>query len=201
MTSENLDLAAPQPGERQPAPGPLATVQAFVNTFYDLTADDGGDVLTNPAALRDWLADRDLLDRRTRLGRRDLERGLAIREGLRALAYANNSRPLDTDTIDAMRRASEGARTEVRIEPDGPRFFPPAGSTIDGAFGALLSIVAAAMIDGRWPHLKACLGRDCGWVFYDRSRNQSARWCSTNICGNREKARAYYRRKTLDDEQ
>jgi predicted RNA-binding Zn ribbon-like protein len=44
--------------------------------------------------------------------------------------------------------------------------------------------------------LKACPGRHCGWAFYDHSRNQSARWCSMQICGDREKARAYYRRRS-----
>lgn len=201
MTTENIDLEAPQPGGRRPAPGRLATVQAFVNTFYDLGTDHGGELLTSPTALRDWLTDRELLGSGTRLGRRDLDRALAIREGLRALAFANNGRPLDTNAIDAMRRASEGVHTQVSIEADGPRFLPPAGSAADGALGALLGTIAAAMIQDHWPQLKACLGRDCGWVFYDRSRNQSARWCAMNICGDREKARAYYRRKTLDDAQ
>jgi predicted RNA-binding Zn ribbon-like protein len=201
MTGENFDLTAPQPGGRQPAPGRLATVQAFVNTFYDLGAEHGGELLTSASALRDWLADRELLDRRTRLRSRDLERALTIREGLRAFAYANNGRPLDTDATDAMRRASEGVHTQVRIESDGPRFVAPAGSAADGALGALLGTVAAAMIQDEWPRLKACLGRDCGWVFYDRSRNQNARWCAMNVCGDREKARAYYLRKTLDAQQ
>ncbi len=201
MTGENIDLTAPQPGGRRPAPGRLATVQAFVNTFYDLGADQGGELLTDAAALRDWLADRDLLARRTRLGRHDLERALAIREGLRALAYLNNGQSLDTGAFEAMQRASEGVHTQVRIEFDGPRFDSPAGSATDGALGALLGTVAAAMIQNEWPRFKACLGRDCGWIFYDRSRNQSARWCAMNVCGDRDKARAYYRRKTLDAEQ
>ena len=55
------------------------------------------------------------------------------------------------------------------------------------------------MLDGTWVRLKACPGRDCGWVFYDHSRNQSARWCSMKVCGDREKARAYYQRRTAGD--
>jgi predicted RNA-binding Zn ribbon-like protein len=201
MTGENIDLAAPQPGGRPPAPGRLATVQAFVNTFYDLGAEQGGELLTSASALREWLAARRLLGRRARLGNHELERALAIREGLRALAYVNNGQPLDTEAVDAMRGASEGVHTQVLIDSDGPRFVPPAGSAADGALGALLGTVAAAMIQEEWPRLKACLGRDCGWIFYDRSRNQSARWCAMNVCGDRDKARAYYRRKTLDKER
>src|SRR5215211_1975630 len=42
------------------------------------------------------------------------------------------------------------------------------------AIGGLYAITARAMVEGSWNKLKACPGRHCGWVFYDRSRNQSA---------------------------
>jgi predicted RNA-binding Zn ribbon-like protein len=52
------------------------------------------------------------------------------------------------------------------------------------------------MLDGTWERLKAC--RNCYWSFYDYSPNRSATWCSMQICGNRQKTRAYRRRhKTL----
>jgi predicted RNA-binding Zn ribbon-like protein len=200
MTSENIHLSAPQPGGRRPAPGRLATVQAFLNTFYDLDTDHGDEILGSPAALHDWLAARQLVRSGTRLRPGDLDRALAIREGLRALAFANNGRQLDTDAVDVMREASADVYTQIRIEPEGPLFIPPPRSAANGALGALLGTVAAAMTQDQWPQLKACLGRDCGWIFYDRSRNQSARWCAMNVCGDREKARAYYRRKTLEDQ-
>jgi predicted RNA-binding Zn ribbon-like protein len=196
MTGEN-PLAAPQPGGRAPAPGRLALVQAFLNTHYDLASDDGGELLTRPAALRDWLAAQDLLAQRTRLTQRDLERALAVREGLRALAFANNEQLLDEEAVDALRRASAGASTEIRIDPDGPRFVRAPGAALDGAVGTLLAITATAMLEHSWPRLKACPGRNCGWAFYDHSRNLSARWCSMKVCGDREKARAYYHRHAM----
>lgn len=199
MTGENV-LQAPQPGGRRPAPGRLALVQAFLNTHYDLTAEHGGEILTDPVALGDWLAAHSLLDRRARLGPGDRERALAVREGLRALAFANNEQPLDADAVAGLRRASAGAGTEIRIEPDGPRFVPPSTTALDAALGALLALTAAAMLEGIWPRLKACPGRSCGWVFYDHSRNQNGRWCSMRVCGDREKARAYYERHRRRDD-
>jgi predicted RNA-binding Zn ribbon-like protein len=49
------------------------------------------------------------------------------------------------------------------------------------------------MLDGSWSRLKAC--RQCGWAFYDYSRNRSGSWCSMQLCGNRTKTRAYRRRQ------
>ena len=51
------------------------------------------------------------------------------------------------------------------------------------------------MTDGTFDRLKACPGENCGWAFYDRSKNQSARWCSMAICGSREKVRAHRARR------
>src|SRR5215207_2071323 len=192
-------LENPQPGGREPAPGELALVQAFINTRWDLTAEGLGETLVNPAALHDWLEARGLVGERDRLDPRDLDRALAIREGLRALAFANNQHQLNVGAIDAMRQASQGAATQIRIEPHGPRFVPDADTPIGAAIGAIFAITARAMIDGTWQRFKACPGRHCGWAFYDHSRNQSARWCSMKVCGDREKARAYYQRKSGRD--
>jgi len=42
--------------------------------------------------------------------------------------------------------------------------------------------------------VKQCSG--CDWLFFDRSRNRSRRWCSMDACGNRTKmARRYKREK------
>jgi predicted RNA-binding Zn ribbon-like protein len=196
VTGENDSFdAGPQPGARQPAPGRLALLQAFLNTHFDL-AGGGGELLHGPEALHGWMTERGLLHDAGRVDGRGLERVRAIREGLRALAYANNGQPLDAGAIDALRAASRGAAAEIRVEPDGAHFVTAGRPDLDAALGALLAIVARAMIDGSWPRLKACPGRDCGWAFYDRSRNQNARWCAMKVCGDREKARAYYERRT-----
>lgn len=195
MSGEKIDRDVPQPGGRAPAPGDLALVQAFVNTHYDLTAERGGEILLDPEALRAWFTARGLVELRHHPDTDDLARAKVVREGLRALAFLNNGQSLNADALAAMQRASAGAGTEIRIERDGPRFVPLARGT-DAAIGTLLAITARAMIDGSWLRFKACPGRGCGWAFYDHSRNQSARWCSMKVCGDREKARAYYQRKT-----
>lgn len=196
MTGEKNHAEEHQPGGREPAPGQLALVQAFVNTRWDLTAEPKGETLVSPEALHDWLRARALIEGQRRLDTQDLDRALVVREGLRALAFANNQQQLNVGALDAMRRASQGAATQIRIEPQGPQFVAGAETSIGTVIGAIFAITARAMIDGTWQRLKACPGRHCGWAFYDHSRNQSARWCSMKVCGDRDKARAYYQRKT-----
>jgi predicted RNA-binding Zn ribbon-like protein len=167
-----------------------------MNTRWDLMTGHNPETLVSVEALRDWLRARGLIAGSRPLTGHDLDRALAVREGLRALAFANNDHTLDQGAIDAMRQASAGAGTQIHIEPDGPRFVADTMTGIEGPIGALFAITARAMIDGTWRRLKACPGRHCGWAFYDHSRNQSGRWCSMKVCGDREKARAYYQRMT-----
>lgn len=42
--------------------------------------------------------------------------------------------------------------------------------------------------------VRQCAGAGCGWLFLDRTRNHSRQWCSSQDCGNRERARRHYRR-------
>jgi predicted RNA-binding Zn ribbon-like protein len=220
MAGENLQSrlhSSRQPGGRPPAPGVLEPVQAFINTHYDLERDHGAELLCTPGALGDWLARRGLLTDPARLGDRDLQRALLAREGLRELARANTSSsgvavpalragPASTRAGPASARASPesaraalneaaaGAIVALRFTPEGPRYLTPADTGLDGALGALLAGAAQAMVDGSWTRLKICPGSDCGWAFYDHSRNQGGRWCSMSVCGGRAKARSHYRR-------
>jgi predicted RNA-binding Zn ribbon-like protein len=43
--------------------------------------------------------------------------------------------------------------------------------------------------------LRPCGNDECSLFFLDRSKNNSARWCSMADCGNRMKARRHYARK------
>jgi len=43
--------------------------------------------------------------------------------------------------------------------------------------------------------VRQCAGDDCDWLFIDNSRSSNRRWCEMKTCGNRHKAREFYRRK------
>jgi predicted RNA-binding Zn ribbon-like protein len=182
---------SPQPGGRVAAPGRLGLLQAFVNTHFDLVGERGADVFADPAGLRGWMADQDLLPSRARITAADLERVLVIREGLRSLIAGHDRAALSAP----LNQALAGASLEVRMSPRGAELVPVGSSELDRALGSLLALLAGAMVDGSWLRLKVCPGRHCGWVFYDHSRNNSGRWCSMSVCGGREKARAHYHRQ------
>jgi predicted RNA-binding Zn ribbon-like protein len=44
---------------------------------------------------------------------------------------------------------------------------------------------------------KRCEGKECGWLFFDATKNKSRRWCEMRVCGNRAKVRAARQRKRI----
>lgn len=43
--------------------------------------------------------------------------------------------------------------------------------------------------------VRLCEGPGCGWLFLDRSRSHTRRWCSTADCGNRVRVSRHYQRQ------
>ena len=182
----------PQPGGRDPAPGALALVQAFVNTA-DL--EEGWDVFADPAGLRDWLVDRGLLETTATLSPADLAQSLAVREAIRELLFANNGGVADEAAVATLNDVAAAAPLIVRFDVASQAHAVPGATGLAGALAQLFGYILAARIDGTWPRLKACRNDVCRWAFYDASKNRSGHWCSMAICGSRRKTRAYRARR------
>ena len=61
--------------------------------------------------------------------------------------------------------------------------------------GFLQPVIQAAadlLVSGNLNRLKKCSDPDCGWLYYDTSRNNSRRWCCMKTCGNRAKVSKFY---------
>jgi predicted RNA-binding Zn ribbon-like protein len=176
------------PGNRTPAPGPLRVVQRFVNSA---DRENEREELETPAALEHLLAELDPIGTGTApLTETDLRRALEVREALRELLLANNGGSVGAEALRTLESASRAAQFALRLEPGDGRLVAQAPG-LDGAIGRILGVVHAAMVDGSWKRLKACPREVCFWVFYDRSKNLSSKWCAMSVCGNRtKKARA-----------
>jgi predicted RNA-binding Zn ribbon-like protein len=183
--------AGTQPAGRPPAPGRLAFVQAFLNTFWDLDGD-GSEAWSSSGAYEAWLRARGFDGAASGA---DLDRALELREALRALCRANHrdgDAPSAPATLDRIARAVAPAAALAPSLLTGA--LEPGGDGPDAACALVLGIVFAARADGTFARLKACPHAHCGWAFYDSSRNRSGQWCSMRICGNRTKGEAFRRR-------
>ncbi len=181
------------------APGPLALVEALVNTQYGQGRYAHSE-LKNPEQLRAWLVARRLLLDGTPVTEGDFRRMLQLREALRSLLGANNERETPASQVDVLNRLASNAPLTVRFQHEGLPALEPDIAGVDGAIARLVGMVFTAKIDGTWARLKTCRNERCQKAFYDTSKNRSGAWCSMAGCGSRFKARVYRHRRAAHTE-
>jgi predicted RNA-binding Zn ribbon-like protein len=77
-----------------------------------------------------------------------------------------------------------------------PRRLPATPAATEPRSRAILRSAAELLTAAELPQVRECAGSDCTWLFLDRSRNRSRRWCPMETCGNRAKAHRHYRRRS-----
>jgi len=126
-----------------------------------------------------------------------LQRAVALREAIfrTGAALAAGERPTsgDLETLNA-----ELARTlpHARLErSDGGVRWSWEEGGLDRPLWPVARAAGELLVSGDLRALRECASDTCEWLFLDRSRNQSRRWCAMSDCGNRAKARRYYERR------
>lgn len=166
----------------------LDTIVALGNTGH-LEIDE---LSTNDEVSKWWqaVATSSAADTTTPGSMDDLHLLRATRNVIRGLALRHNG--IDVDVNESALEAIP-LRFEAIDRPDiavgGPTNLPRY------VVGRALAELMVSSGDPAWHRLKACPGPDCGWVFVDRSRNGSRRWCQMSDCGNRAKAAAFRARQ------
>ncbi len=107
---------------------------------------------------------------------------------------------------DVLQAVVRGARSPSALKPflDGVALQPVA--TDDGIDWRMAGLDAAGRAVIAWDtlritspgRLRPCANDECNLFLLDRSKPNTARWCSMAICGNRMKARRHYRRSRTD---
>jgi predicted RNA-binding Zn ribbon-like protein len=60
---------------------------------------------------------------------------------------------------------------------------------VEAALGPIALAAVRLFTEGDFHRIRQCEGHACGWLFYDRSKNNRRRWCEMEVCGNRAKQR------------
>lgn len=127
------------------------------------------------------------------------ERAMALRAALTGVfrVIATRREPAETD-LKLLQAEYLTALRQARLTPDGDGF--DWRWEDDAALDRPLWPVARSAIEllshDELKRVKECPGAgDCGWLFYDTSKNASRRWCSMEGCGSRVKMRHQYARK------
>jgi predicted RNA-binding Zn ribbon-like protein len=164
----------------------------FVNTVDWRGAERPHELLVDAAAVDAWIA----------LALNGPPLALTSAEVVRLTTFRECLYRLITDgggagDLTALNAALAGAGTRERVvmAETGFQWAREPTATLDGLMARLARSTADLLVDPtRRARVKACGDDRCGWLFLDSSRAGNRRWCSMATCGNRDKARAHYRR-------
>ena len=125
-----------------------------------------------------------------------LRRARTLRESIfrifAAVAARRHSSPADLAVLNAELPRALGS---LRILAAGAGFSWAAAVPGPERLLAAVARSAADLLTSRDAGaVRECAAPGCRWLFLDRSRNRSRRWCDMKVCGNRAKARRHYRR-------
>jgi predicted RNA-binding Zn ribbon-like protein len=129
-----------------------------------------------------------------------LARSRDLREALyRIFSAVAATRPPASADLERLNAALPEALSHLRLEPRGEGFGWTWAATKEPLEAPLLPILRSAaelLTSADLQLVRECAAGDCTWLFLDRSRNRSRRWCSMETCGNRAKAHRHYRRRS-----
>lgn len=95
---------------------------------------------------------------------------------------------------EALRRNMLQARESAVLPPAFPLRWRPGTNRLDDLRHALALRTEDLLGGDGLGRVRRCAGPGCGWFYLDRSRNGTRRWCSSEDCGNRDRARRHYAR-------
>ena len=100
---------------------------------------------------------------------------------------------------DALDKAM--ARFPLRVTTAGKEGLKlaPLGTEAVAGLSVVIAELYNGSANGTLDRLKMCASDECKWVFFDRSKPGTRRWCQSTLCGNRQKTRTY--RERLKQEQ
>jgi predicted RNA-binding Zn ribbon-like protein len=149
--------------------------------LLNTTPTEGGqqvDFLADGQSAGAWLSSHGISDAETEL------------DSIRLLRSAIAEATRGTGSRAAVNVFLAGVQAVPEVGEDGLRWerrYPD-----DGAVAARLALTWAELEASRPGRLRPCANDECTRFLIDRSKANSAQWCSMALCGNRMKARRHY---------
>ena len=136
--------------------------------------------------------------RRPREARAAFLRALELRETLyrvfRAAATGGVVSKADLAAVNKQ-LGEAGGRRELQRHEGGFRWrFGGAPRALDRMLWPVVRSAGELLATPERERVRECDSDRCSWLFIDRSRARTRRWCDMKSCGNRAKARRHYQR-------
>jgi predicted RNA-binding Zn ribbon-like protein len=127
-----------------------------------------------------------------------LVQGIVLRETIyRVLITTMDGVEPTEEDVELLNTVLEQALSQLRIKPQQGVFewTWSDGKELDRILWPIVRSAADLLTSEQLRWVGQCGREGCDWLFLDRSKNHSRRWCSMGMCGSRVKSRRYYHRR------
>jgi predicted RNA-binding Zn ribbon-like protein len=125
-----------------------------------------------------------------------LQRGRSLREAIyRMFSSAVAGKEVEKWTLEALNASLPDALAQLEITKREKSFgwnWKQQERALDSMLWPVVHSAAELLISENLGRVRECASETCGWLFLDKSKNQSRRWCDMKSCGNAAKARRFY---------
>lgn len=125
-----------------------------------------------------------------------LTRAITLREAIyRIFSQIAAGQPPPHEDLDLLNAALSEVLPHLRIVWANGRFtwgWAGEHNALDRMLWPVIRDAAELLNSEDLSRVRECANDTCGWLFIDRSKNHSRRWCDMKTCGNQAKARRHY---------
>ena len=176
----------------------------FANTLDWRTSDDPVELIPDYPAFLAWSARRGTLTEpaakalRLRASSGEagavMERAWSLRREIWRIAETlRERRAVDLNALNGMLSALPPQPSLVSIERGYG--YSLSGIDLEEPLWPVLWSLTALLASDDAARIGVCQGTGCGWYFVDESPNRKRVWCSSEVCGNRERVRRSYAKR------
>jgi predicted RNA-binding Zn ribbon-like protein len=179
----------------------------FANTSSGRGTLNHQDHLRDPAHVAEWAhharilghSDAEWLEAaavsNNKLGARLLREALALREAIYEIGVAlADGRSPAREHIENLTNSHARALNRANLAAVKRNFgwnWPPREHPIEAVLGPIALSALTLLQQADLVRVKQCEGDECGWLFFDTTKNGSRRWCEMKVCGNRAKQKRF----------
>ena len=183
----------------------------FADTVNDRTSDHPQELLTDYGRLVQWGKEAGVINARTadRLrqlaaqspsdAQTTLRHAIQLRDAIYDIfVAAAHKQSIPSAALGVLNRNFRQAAQHAQLVPSNHRFhweWIDPESSLESMLWPVSRAAAELLSSGEIACVRQCASETCAWLFLDKTKNHRRRWCDMKICGNRDKARRYYRRQ------
>ncbi len=180
---------------------------SFANTrFWRGSEPAATEQLATAKELRDWLASHAAMPARNGRQSSDVDAlfdaAITLREAIYRIFLAiGEGRSPPRGDLEIFNRALAETPQRLGISARGGSYawiVAAPSASLGAALAPVVWSAADLMTHAAERRIRRCANDKCQWVFIDRSKGGTRRWCDMNSCGNRAKAHRHYARTKKD---